>query len=144
MLSSRLEKQKTIATFTLTQKPSHFSWEFWKMSWPVNTALHAYMFPSGYSAIWFFFRLEIPTVKKPKIAPFSLTLGWLRSLSQILSFSYWREMNLFSQEIPNAIHWKKALFCLSGKVLIVGCMWDASRIWKYPVQPLTCLEIRME
>lgn len=39
---------------------------------------------------------------------------------------------------------KKALFCVSGKVLIVECMWDASRIWKYPVQPLTCLEIHME
>lgn len=126
MLSSSLEKQKTIATFTLTQKPSHFSWEFWKMSWPVNTALHAYMFPSGYSAIWFFFRLEIPTDKKPKIAPFSLTLGWLRSLSQILSFSYWREMNLFSQEIPNAIHWKKSLVLSFRKGLnsrmYVGCI----------------------
>lgn len=131
------------------QEPSHFSWrfgwKFWKMSSPVNTALRTYVFLFGYSAIWLFFRSNICIRVKYKLPLFLPTLTWLNSLKQILSFSYWKELNILSQNVPSTTSWKKKdSFCLSGKVWIVEHMWDASRIWKYPVQPLTCLEIHME
>lgn len=148
LLSFRLEKWKTIATFTLTQKPSCFQLEIQLrvlengLTCQRNT--NTYMFPFGYSAIWFFFRLEIPSDKKPKIAPFLLTLGCVLFLiEERWIFSSRRFQMLF---IGGEKKKKESLVlsCLSGKVLIVGCMWDASRIWKYPVQPLTCLEIHTE